>query len=141
MYITTGWKQPVLADSRRYSWKPEGTHSTVGFPQECAPVVSRDFAPKVDPDVINRSSDLVNRFELLCVIGSDYVSSFCVRPVCLCDWVISQPVLCGSSSREFVPGVRAGSSRREVRAGSSPGRSRREFVLEVISGLPGAPVL
>ena len=59
-WFVTGREQPVLADSRRYSWKPEGTHSTVGFPQECAQVVSRDFAPKVDPDVINRSSDLVN---------------------------------------------------------------------------------
>ena len=31
----------------------------VGFPQECAPVVCRDFALKVDPDLISHSSDLV----------------------------------------------------------------------------------
>ena len=46
----------------------------VGFPQECASVVCRDFAPKVYPNLINRSSDLVSCFELLCGIGGVDVS-------------------------------------------------------------------
>ena len=73
-WFVTSREQPVFADLRIYCWEPGGTHSTVGFPQECAPVVCRDFAPKVDPDLINRSSDLVNRFRLLCVDGGDNVS-------------------------------------------------------------------
>ena len=66
-----------------------GTHSMVGFPQECAPVVCRDFAY---PDLINRSSDLVIRFRLLCVFGGDDVSSLCVPPG-LFDRALSQPAL------------------------------------------------
>ena len=60
-FVTSRW-QPVFADLRKYCWKPGGTHLTVGFPQEFAPVVCRDFAPKVVPDLINHLSDLVNRF-------------------------------------------------------------------------------
>ena len=79
---------------------------------EGAPVVCRDFAPELDMEVVNCSSDLVDWFELLCAIGGDDVSSLCVRPV-LCDRVISQPVLSGTSSRKFAlgfrPGVHAGS--------------------------------
>ena len=46
-----GWfvisrEQLVFADLRRYCWEPGGTHSMVGFQQECAPVVCRDFTPK-----------------------------------------------------------------------------------------------
>ena len=67
-WLVTSREQPVLADLRRYCWEPGRTHLTVGFLQECAPVVCRDFASKVDPDLINRSSDLVNWFRLLCVL-------------------------------------------------------------------------
>ena len=52
-----------------------GTHSMVGFSQECAPVRCRDFAPKVDLDWINRLSDLMNRLSLLCADGGNEVSS------------------------------------------------------------------
>ena len=93
--MVTSREQPVFADLRSYCWEPGGAHSTVGFPQECAPVVCRDFAPKVVPDFINRLSDLVNRFRLLCMDGGDDVSSLC--QVCvspgLFDQALSQPVL------------------------------------------------
>ena len=52
----------------------------VGFSQECTPIVCPEFAPKIDPALINRSSDLMDRFELLCVLGGDDVSSLCVSP-------------------------------------------------------------
>ena len=31
----------------------------------CTPVVYQDFTPEVDPDLLNHSSDLVNRFRSL----------------------------------------------------------------------------
>ena len=58
----------------------------------CTLVVFRDFAPKVDPDLISHSSDLVNRFRLLCMDGGDDVSSLCVSPG-LFDRALSQPAL------------------------------------------------
>ena len=78
----SGWfvasrEQPVLADLCRFCWEPGGTQLIVFFSQECASVVCRDFAPKVDPNLINRSSDC---FELLCGIGGVDVSSLCVPP-------------------------------------------------------------
>ena len=79
-WFVTSREQPVFADLRRYCWEPGGTHSMVGFPQEFAPVVCRDFAPKVVPDLINRSSYLVNRLRLLCMDGGDDVLSLCVSP-------------------------------------------------------------
>ena len=48
--------------------------------------------PKFDPDLINCSSDLVNRFRLLCVFGGDDVLSLCVPPR-LFDRALSQPTL------------------------------------------------
>ena len=72
--------------------KPGGTYSMFGFPQEYAPVVCRDFAPKVDPDLNNLSSDLANRFRLLCVFGGDDMSSLCVPPG-LFDRALSQLTL------------------------------------------------
>ena len=68
----------MFADLRRYDWEPEGTCLMVGIPWECTPIMYRDFAPNVDPDLINRSSDLVNRFRLLCMCGGDDVSLLCV---------------------------------------------------------------
>ena len=47
----------------------------VGFTQECALVRCRDCTPKVDPDWINRLSDLMNQFSLLCADGGNEVSS------------------------------------------------------------------
>ena len=90
-WLVTSREQPVLANLRRYCWEPGGTPSMVGFPHECTPVVCRDFALKVDPYLINRSSDLVKRFRLLCVFGGDDVSSFCV-PMGLFDRTLSQPL-------------------------------------------------
>ena len=83
-WLVTSREQPVLADLQRYCWEPGGTHSVVGFPRECAPVVCRDFVPKVDPDL--------NRITLLCVLGGNAVSSLCVRPG-LFDRSLSQPAL------------------------------------------------
>ena len=71
--FVTSREQPVFANLGRYVWEPERTHLMVGLPRECTPVVCRDFAPNVDPDLINHSSDLVNRF----------------RPLCMCDGVIT----------------------------------------------------
>ena len=88
----TSREQPVLADIRGCCWEPGGTHSTVGFPQEYTPVMCRDFTPEFNRELINRPSDLVNRFGLLCVFSGDTVSSLCVPPV-LFDRALSQPVL------------------------------------------------
>ena len=74
----------------------------------------RDFAPEFAPELISRPSDLVNRFGLLSAFTSVNVSSLCDPPV-LFDRALSQPVLSGSSCREFVPGVRAGSYTRHSR--------------------------
>ena len=41
-WFVTNREQPVLTDIRRHCWKPGGTHSTVGFPQECTPAMCRD---------------------------------------------------------------------------------------------------
>ena len=61
-----------------------GARLLYSFPQECASVLyrdfSRDFAPKMDPNLIYRLSDLVNSFELLCGIGGYDVSSICGNP-------------------------------------------------------------
>ena len=76
-WLVIGREQPVLANLQKYYWEPEGTHWKIGFPQECVLVVCRDFVPKVDPDLINRLSDLVNWFRLVCVFGGD-MSSLCV---------------------------------------------------------------
>ena len=84
-WFVTSREQPVFTNLRRYCWKTGGTPSTVGFPQECGPVVCRNFAPKIVPDLIHRSSDLVIRFRLLCLDGVDDVSSLCVYPG-LFDW-------------------------------------------------------
>ena len=91
-WFVTSREQPDFADLCRCCWEPGGTHSTVGFPQECVPVVCQDFAPKVDPDLINHSSNLMNRFRLLCVNGGDDVSLLCVS-LGLFDRAMSQPVL------------------------------------------------
>ena len=64
----------------------------VGLPQECTPIVCRDFAPNGDPDLINCSSDLVSRFRLLYMCGGDDVSSLCVS-LGLFDLALSQPTL------------------------------------------------
>ena len=64
----------------------------VSFTQECASVLCRDFAPKMDPNLIYRLSDLVNCFELLCGIGGYDVLSMCVPPG-LFDRGLLQPAL------------------------------------------------
>ena len=69
-----------------------GEYSFDGWIPKCAPVMCRDFAPKVDPDQINRSSDLMNRFSLLCADGGDDVSS-CGVSLGLFDRALSQPAL------------------------------------------------
>ena len=61
-------------------------------PDPGQPVRCRDFAPEFDPELINRPSDLVNRCRLLCVLGSDAVSSHYVSPG-LFDRALSQPAL------------------------------------------------
>ena len=66
---------------------PKPLHVTIG-----APVVCRDFAPNVDQDLINRSSDLVSRFRLLCMCSGDAVSSLCVT-LGLSDRALSQLAL------------------------------------------------
>ena len=48
-WFVAGREQPFVADVHTYCWEPGGTHSMVGFSQECTPVRCRDFAPKVDP--------------------------------------------------------------------------------------------
>ena len=75
--LVIGREQPVLANLQKYYWEPGGTHLKIGYPQECVLVVGRDFVPKVDPELINRLSDLVNRFRLVCVFGGD-MSFLCV---------------------------------------------------------------
>ena len=52
----------------------------------------QDFAPKVDPDLINHSSCLVNRFGPLHMCDGDDVSSFCAS-IGLFDRALSHPVL------------------------------------------------
>ena len=78
----TSLEQPVLAEIRGYCWEPDGTHLTVGFPQEYTPATCLDFAPEFYHELINRLSDLVKRFG----------SSLCV-PLVLFDRALSQPVL------------------------------------------------
>ena len=90
--FVTSREKPVFADVHRYDWEPEGTHLMVGLPRECTPVVCHDFALNVDPDLINRSSDLVNRFRLVCMCGGDDVSSLCVS-LGLFDRALSHPAL------------------------------------------------
>ena len=53
----------------------------VGLPWECTPVVCQDFAPKVDSDLINRSSDLVNRLRPLCMCDGACVVALCFTGV------------------------------------------------------------
>ena len=64
------------------------------FHGKCASFVCRDFVPKVDSDLINRSPALVNCFELLggIVMMCDDVSSLCVPPR-LFDRGLLQPAL------------------------------------------------
>ena len=38
-WFVTSRERPVFADLRKYDWELGRTHLTVGFPQECAPVV------------------------------------------------------------------------------------------------------
>ena len=52
----------------------------------------RDFATEFNHELINRPSDLVNQFGLLCVFSGDTVSSLCIPPV-LFDRALSQAVL------------------------------------------------
>ena len=91
-WLVTSREQPVLSNIQRYCWEPGGTRSTVGFPQEYTPVMCWDFAREFNPELINRPSDLVNRFRLLCMLGGDTVSSLCV-PAGLFDRALSQPAL------------------------------------------------
>ena len=77
-WFVTHREQLVIADIRKHCWEPGGTHSTVGFPQEFTPVMCQDFAPEINPELINRPSDLVSWRRLLCVFGGDAVSSLCV---------------------------------------------------------------
>ena len=86
--------QPGAAGSRRHTEILLGTGRDSfddGFPTEYIPVVCLDFAPEFHPELINRPSDLVNRFKLLCVFIGDTVSSLCVPPG-LFDRALSQPV-------------------------------------------------
>ena len=62
------------------------------FDGSCPTGMCPDFVLKVDQDLINQLSDLVDRFELLCVFGGDYMSSRCVSPG-LFDRVLSHPAL------------------------------------------------
>ena len=50
------------------------------------------FEPEFNPELINRLSDLVNRFVLFGVLSGDTVSHLCVPPG-LFDRALSQPAL------------------------------------------------
>ena len=70
-WFVTSQEQPVLANIRQYCWEPGGTWSTVGFPQERTPALCRGFALEFIPALINRPSDHMSRYRLLCVLGGD----------------------------------------------------------------------
>ena len=79
--------------------------------------------PKVDTDVTNRSSDLVNWLRPFCMRDGDDVSSVCVS-LGLFDWALSHPalsymgILVVAGVRFYVPGQTISSRGDSVRAGS-----------------------
>ena len=143
-------EQPVFDDLHRYDWELEGTGLMVGLPRECTPVVCWDFAPKVDPDLINRSSDLVNRLRQLCMCDGDDVLSLCVS-LGLFDRTLSHPalsymgILVVASVRIEVSGQILSSMGDSVRAGSclmvsvDTGDGDRFPVTMAARSLAGAP--
>ena len=104
----------------------------MGFPQECNPVVCWDFAPKVDPDFINLSSDLVNRLRPLCMDSGDDVSSLCISPG-LFDWVLSQPAL-SDMGILVVTGVRFDVSGQALSPGGDSVRAGSHLLVSVDTG-------
>ena len=78
----------MCATCQKIDWELEKACSAAGFPQECAPVECCNFAPIIDPDLINRSSDP------LCMYGDEDMPSLCVSPE-LFDRVLSQPAVPG----------------------------------------------
>ena len=131
-WLATSREQLVLADLWRYCWEPGGTHSTVGFPQECAPVVCRGFAPIFELDLIIRASDLVNRLRLLCVLGGDAVSSLCV-PLCLFDEALSQTAL-SDLGILVVAGVHFNVSGQVLYPGGDSVRAGLRVLVSVVTG-------
>ena len=73
-----------------YDWDLAKSCSVVGFPRECAPVECCNFAPIIDPYLINSSS------VLLCTNGDDDMPSLCVSPD-IFDRVLSHPAVPGVS--------------------------------------------
>ena len=60
--------------------EPERNSYDGRFPTGISPRGVSGFCLNVDPDLINRSSDLANRFRLLCAFGGDDMSLLCVPP-------------------------------------------------------------
>ena len=92
----------------------------------------RDFAPKIDPDLINRSSDLVNQFRLLCMVGGDDVLSLCVSPK-LFDRALSQPAL-SDMGILVVAGVHFDVSRKALSPGGDSVWAGSRLLLSVDTG-------